>query len=233
MTHLSTLELVRFRAGELSPDRHAAAQQHLADCSTCHARADAAQADDDAVAVEPLPDWLPREGAAQSPGQWALWVRRWLPASTSLAAAALMLVVALPVLRAPAMSGDGLRSKGELPAMEVWVDSDGGARPLEVGEALQEGDRVQLFYDPRGADRVALAGRDHTGAIEIYGVLAPVRDGLQPAPFALTLDDAPGNQELFVVVGDAGLDAAAAEAAVRRGDPAVRRMVLPKERAQR
>ena len=104
-----------------------------------------------------------------------------------------------------------------------------GLRPLEVGDALSAGDRVQLWYDPRNADAVGFAGRDGTGAIEVYGVIHPTADGLQPAPFSLTLDGASGNQEFFVVPGAASLDDAAVRRAVLDLSPDVRRMVIPKE----
>jgi hypothetical protein len=147
----------------------------------------------------------------------------------SLLAAALVLLMALPALqRAPGVD-DGLRTRGALPDLEVWLQSPDGHRPLQVGEALGDGDQVVLFYHPHEADRVAIAGRDHTGEVEVYRLLHPVKEGLQPAPFGLTLDDAPGVQEFFVVGGASDLTASDAVEAILRMDDTVTRVVVPKE----
>ena len=81
-----------------------------------------------------------------------------------------------------------------------------------------------------GAERVGLAGRDSTGTIEVYGVLTPVKSGLQPAPFGLAMDGSPGQQEFFVVTGGRHLDDARVKEEVRRGvSERVTRLVIPKE----
>jgi len=235
MTHLSTLMLHRYRHGELPVDDATEAEAHLASCERCQARMAAADAEDAAIAQEPLPDFLaelateaelPPSAKQPEPSQWAVFLRRFGMPAVSLLAAASMLLVALPTLQRPTVD-DGVRTRGALPDLEVWLQSPDGHRPLEVGEPLSDGDEVVLFYHPHDADKVTLAGRDHTGDIEIYRTLRPVKEGLQPANFALTLDDAPGVQEFFVVAGDRS-EEEVVEAILSMED-GVTRVVVPKE----
>ena len=121
--------------------------------------------------------------------------------------------------------------KGLLPVVEAWVGVEQGRRPLHEGEALGGGAVVQLMYDPKGGSSVALAGRDDSGVIEVYTTNAPTGIGLVEAPFALTLDDSPGVQELFVVSSQMPLDELRVKAAILVGVPGARvgRLVIPKE----
>ena len=234
MSHLSTLALYRYHLGELPPPERLQADAHLASCAPCQARLEAARADDEAVASEPLPPLLQdlaapsAERDAPTPSQWALFLRRVGMPAVSLLAAAVVLLMALPITQQPSPP-PGNRTRGALPDLEVWLQEASGHRPLRVGEALGEGDQVVLFYHPHHAPSVALAGRDHSGEVEVYRVLHPVKEGLQPAPFGLTLDNAPGVQEFFVVAGPRDLSDAEVVAAIERGDPSVSRVVIPKE----
>jgi len=238
MSHLSTLALHRYRLGELSSSEADAAALHLESCNPCQARMAAAQEDDDAVAAEPLPAFLadlsdaplPDEPPAPEPAQWAVFLRRVGMPAVSLLAAAAMLLVALSSMQRP-IEDDGLRTRGDLPDLEVWLQSSDGHRPLQVGEALGDGDQVVLFFHPHDAERVAIAGRDHSGDIEVYRLLNPVKDGLQPAPFGLTLDDSPGVQEFFVVAGAEDFSESDAIDAILAMDRTVTRVVVPKEPA--
>ncbi len=235
MSHLSTLALHRYHLGELPPPEAARAEAHLASCEPCQARLEAARAEDEAIASEPLPAFLAEldqhavAPVAPAPSQWALFLRRVGMPGVSLLAAAILLLAALPVMQNPPPEAPGTRTRGELPDLEVWLQTDGGHRPLRVGEALGDGDEVVLFYHPHQAESVALAGRDASGQVEVYRVLHPVKDGLQPAPFGLTLDDAPGVQEFFLVAGPGGLSDAEVVEAIQRGDGSVTRVVIPKE----
>ena len=90
------------------------------------------------------------------------------------------------------LGGDEIRFKGELPALEVWVGTEAGLRPLRSGERVSEGTRVNLVFDARGHRLATLAGQDGTGSVEIYDTLDVAgQTGLIEAPFALELDDAP------------------------------------------
>lgn len=219
--HLSTLRLHQLRLGELEPAVARAAQDHVDGCSRCAARLrHQAQVRAEFV-LRPLPDALrapPRRGTT--------WWRLALP--LLLASAALGLLV----LRGPA-SPEGIRMRGTLPEMEVWVATEEGPRQLRDEERLEAGDRVAIKYDARGASHVGFAGRDNTGQIEVYGIFE-AGDGLVAAPFGLELDNAPGDQELFVVTGDARLDVIRVKEAIRgnvsggNGHERVQRAVVTK-----
>lgn len=224
--HLSTLTLHRLRLGELQGDALSAAKTHLDGCEVCRGRAGHQLREREAFVLRPVPQAI-RDVSARPALPW--W-REWLPLGLAFAAAAAVFV-AVPAIRGPdAPQIDTIRFRGELPTIEVWVDR-GGPRALRDGERVRAGERIQLGYDPRGASSIALAGRDGTGRIEVWTTNAPTGIGLVRAPFALTLDDAPGPQELFVVGSDRPLDEAAVKAALGGGVPGVRvaRVALPKE----
>jgi hypothetical protein len=218
--HLSTLTLHRLRYGELDPTSAEQARRHLASCPTCAGRLSVQERERAAFVARPVPQ--PLRGLSEEP-RMPSWWRELSGLALALAAAA-ALFVAIPSIR-PAVepgAGDIVRYRGELPAVEAWIDQGEGPRLLRPDDVLSAGHKVQLAYDPHGASSVAIAGRDGTGAIEVYTTNAPTGVGLVRAPFALTLDDAPGTQELFVVGSPGPLDEPTVKAAVRNGVPGVR-----------
>lgn len=224
MTHLSTLELHRFRLGELPAERVTEIETHLDSCTRCATRAGIQQQQAVAVAAAPLPALLAADiRPANRPWRGAF-------ASVTAVAAAVFLVVGLsgPLVH-PEVSPT-TRSKGVLPTVELWVGGEAGVHPLRSHQKLSAGDKVQVLYDTEGASFAVLAGRDGTQRIEIYGELPPHSE-LFPAPFALTLDDAPGPQEFFVVSANHPLSHAEVEAAIRHGvgDINVRVIAVEKE----
>jgi len=212
MNHLSTLMMHRVRLGELEGAARDEAEAHLRECEECTEIADAQAHAEDRFAEEPLPDWLlsleepsPMPASGHTPKLAPPIAHvpanrpfpRWIAGLLTLAAAALIVVGIGFSGGEPLEVG---REKGVLPTVELWVKSDVGPRPIRSGEALRTGDTVQVFYDSRGASHAVIAGRDGSGRIEVYGVV-PKHEKLGPAPFSLTLDDAPGPQEFFVVTG--------------------------------
>lgn len=236
--HVSTLTLHQLRYGELQGDALRDVRSHLDGCDVCAGRLRAQEQERAAFVVRPVPAFIRDLAAQQAPPPvpaWQRWLRQLAPMALATAAAASVFVIA-PSLRGgdevasadavadgivDGMGVDGVvdvvRTRGELPTVEVWVDTGAGPRLLRPEDRLGEGDRVQLAYDPQGASYIALAGRDASGQIEVYTTEAPTGIGLVRAPFALTLDDAPGVQELFVVGASVPLDASDVRAAVSGG----------------
>lgn len=223
MSHASTLRLHQLRLGELDPAAASALRAHLATCDRCARRLDHQAAERAAFVAEPLParlvprpSWRDRLRAG-----WAALVL--VPA---LAAAA-----ALVLLREP---DDGVRTKGTPSRIEAWVEVGQSARPVYSGEALGEGARVQLRYDPGDHRFVTLAGRDGNGMAEVYGTVSARGPGLVAAPFALVLDRSPGPQRFYAVMSETRPDPDAVMAALER-DPVVvpgaevLEVALPKE----
>jgi hypothetical protein len=191
MTHPSTLRLHQLRLGELAPAEEGILRGHVADCAVCTSRLGHQEATRAAFQRMPVPPALaPRV---------SLWERlgalRWMLGAIPVLAA-LFLVLRVHPPR------DGLREKGSVPALEAWVLTNGSARPAYTDEAFRAGTRVQLKYDARGRRYVTFAGRDGLGVVEVYGTVLGDDDGLQDAPFALTLDDSPGDQQFFAVLSD-------------------------------
>ena len=55
------------------------------------------------------------------------------------------------------------RVKGKTAPMEVWIKTTKGSREVRVGEALTQGDEVQVKFRPDGAKWVTVAGREFDG----------------------------------------------------------------------
>lgn len=219
MTHPSTLQLHQLRYGELSGEALGRVRSHLAGCDACAARLRAQEAERAAFVARPVPAALRQAAAPPRPAWW-----QWL-APLLVAAAVVLCVRALrdaPASGAAGPEAPEIRFRGELPAVEVWVKGDRGPRALGEDERLGPGSVVQLKYDPRGASAIAIAGRDGSGKVEVYTTEAPIGIGLVTAPFALTLDATPGDQELFVVGSPQPLDEGLVRLAVTRGLPGVR-----------
>lgn len=209
--HLSTLTLHRLRYGELATDAQASARAHLEGCARCRQRLGAQERTREAFVLQPIPPAI--RALSEPPRPRFAWVRQLLP-GLALAAVALTFV-AVPALREvrPGLQVEEVRTKGAGPALEVWVDRD-GVRAVRDTDVLSAGDRIQVVFDPRQAAHVTIAGRDPTGAIEVWGTVTPERPGMQPAPFALTLDATPGYQEVFVVASPWPLTRSEVERAV-------------------
>lgn len=220
MSHPSTLVLHQYRLEELDADERAAVAAHCAGCDRCTARLGAQQTARAAFVAEPVPPELERL-APPANGPFL----RLLAGATPLfaLAAALLLAVLAP-------HDTGIRTKGTLPDVELWVGSGDGPRAVRPDETLGEGAVVQVLYDTNGASHAVLVGLDARGLYEVYGEL-PVHDALAPAPFAITLDDSHGTQRFFVVTSDSPIDArAAVEAASTGTSPLKVRSVSVKKR---
>lgn len=212
MSHPSTLKLHQYRYGELDAAASAELRAHVDACASCSERLRAQEAQRAEFVALPVPDAIRELEAAPVP--W--WRRlRWaLVAGALIPAAAAALLLARPLLTGPvAPEIADTRTKGEAPALEVWVEGPEGLRVIGEGERLGAGDRVQPYFDPRGSPFVTFAGSDG-GDVEVYRTVAVENPGLQPAPFGLTLDDAPGPQWLYAIGSDAPLDVEAVRQAI-------------------
>ena len=194
MTHVSTPALHRVRLGESTPDEREAVRAHLDVCPRCADRLRLQEATRAAFVLEPVP------GALRSrPSPW----RRLVPWAVPVlaAVAATLLVVVLPSGPDPSRLGP-VRSKGELTAMEVVAERDAGPVVLAPGARVVPGDHLQIRFDPGPYPWAAFAGQDGSGAIEVFQVLRVEPGPLRPAPFALELDDTPGDEQIFVVFSE-------------------------------
>lgn len=199
--HISTLDLHRHRYGELAGDAAERVASHLQSCERCQRRLGVQQAERNSFAITPIPPAIQEIALPTRPANRPIWPRVVAIAAVALAAAAVG-VLGLPREGAPidqAPEHEDIRAKGDLPTLEVWVDSRSGPRALRAGEALHAGDRVQLLFRPEGASWVTLAGTDGAGNLELWGSFEPLGNHLQPAPFGLTLDETAGDQAFHLL----------------------------------
>lgn len=206
MSHPSALALHQYRLDELDSAERSAVDEHCSTCERCQARLGGQRAARAAFVNEPVPAAIERL-ATPANGPLLRWVAGAAPLF-ALAAALLLAVLTPP--------DAGVRTKGVLPDVELWVGTSDGPRALRPDEALGEGAVVQVLYDTNGARHAVLAGRDETGRVEVYGEL-PVHDTLAPSPFGITLDASHGRQEFFVVASDAPITATAVQHALSGG----------------
>ena len=219
--HISTLKLNQYRYGELESGASDEVRAHIERCEQCASRLAVQERARSEFALQPVPDAI---AATAVPANNTRWLFRLAPVVVAALALLLSTFFLLP--------DDGVRPKGFLPEIEVWVGTDAGPRPLRADEKLSAGDSVQLVYNPAGHPLVTLVGRDGSGTLEVYGSALPEQpDALQPAPFALTLDGARGPQEFWVIASDRPLDDGELLDAIegRLNDVHVRGVIVPKE----
>ncbi len=228
----NTLLLHRYQYGELEGEELEYVRRAITEDPETRRRWQAIQAAEAEHAVAPLPPALAALRDPPPPSPWRRWLTWAMPMGGVLAAAAaVLLVVGLPGGSPEVQPTEApyIGTKGSLPDLEVWVGSDAGPRPLRQGEAVGEGDAVQLAFDARGARFVTLAGRDGTGTLEIYRTLETGgQRGLITAPFSLVLDDAPGPQRFLVLGHDEPLSEEALRARLEAGEGELRTVTLQK-----
>jgi len=214
MSHLSPLKLQQLRLGELPTEQQQQAALHIADCDFCSTRLGDIQVARKEFLKAPVPDWaLPKARPFER-------VRRWWMAMVLVPTMAAAFLVLKPEIAPVGEEGavptedPGIRLKGEGEQLEVWVQTGETPRPLYQGESLGGGDKVQLRFHPGGHRFVTLAGRDSRGTVEVYGTLASKGAMLQPAPFALTLDDSKGEQVFYAILTNTKPDPAQVQTAL-------------------
>jgi hypothetical protein len=126
----------------------------------------------------------------------------------------------------PTIDEPDVRSKGADEVLDVWLKSEAGPQAVTSGQALGEGDEVQLGYRLDGP-WVSFAGRDASGQIEVYGSFE-VGEGHALMPFGLELDGSSGEQEFFAVQSEGPLNEGQVRTAIHEGGDAVLRVAVPK-----
>jgi hypothetical protein len=243
--HLSQLAVERYLLGELAGETLRRVEAEIEACAACRRRVDETAADDAAFTLRPMPAAIRALAAALAVGTARSWSVRWLIAVPAAAAAAAIVIAVLWTTSPPADGGrpepglvpgigarvaEGtLRAKGsriatpEATELELgFYLSEGGDRRLgRPGETLAAGDRIQFWYDGRGAPAFALVGVDGRGAITRYLPENPGEGRALPAGrgaslgVAIELDDAKGVERFFLCAGPDAADPRAVEEAAR------------------
>ena len=225
--HLSSLVLHRLRYGELTPDEITRARTHLDECPRCSAVLRTQENHRAAFELAPLPEAIKAASKTAPAPTWA-W-QRWFAWGVALAAAVVLTVIAVP-----RFTDDGVRIKGDGSTFEVWRDTTDGPAVLRDHGIVSAGDRIQARFKRPSGPWVTLAGVSARGEVEVHGTWAADMKSTdwQVAPFALELDDEPGDYALVLVFTDERPRETAVEA-VARGGPLpegaeLRRLTLEK-----
>lgn len=198
MNHPSTLKLHQLRYGELDSEQEREVRAHLESCAHCAGLLTAQQNHRQAFVVEPVP---PAIRELSQPAPVPFW-RRWTVLAPALALAALVLLVPQFLTAPPTVDPveePDLLAKGNGVLLEAWLQTDDGPMVLAQDALLSAGDRIQLKFASQGRPFVSFGGVDETGNAEVYGTFEVSGDGIEDAPFALTLDKTPGRQRFLAL----------------------------------
>jgi hypothetical protein len=261
--------LERYALGELPPDQSAAIRARLqAEAEAVRAgltpkgdlsaRLEALQASDAAI-LEAHP---PRQAAAEirrrihlrqaedrEPKRSPTGQRRWVIGVLGpLAAAALALVVVLPMLGPERPLEDNpetiiTTAKGFEPRLLVYRQTGRlEGEPMKEGDRARAGEMVQLAYIAGGSEHGVIVSIDGRGGVTLHHPAEPGGstqlsvDGERKLSFAGELDDAPGFERYFMVTSAQPIDVQAVLDAASRlaasGAAAERELPLPPQLEQ-
>ena len=130
-----------------------------------------------------------------------------------IAAAAVLILAALPMLRGPLgpsslSTPDTVRVKGYAPALRIYRENQGGAEVLVSGARVRENDLLQLSYIPDGRPHGLIFSIDGRGVVTLHYPLSPASStNLETGreivlPFSYQLDDAPEYERFFFITSD-------------------------------
>jgi hypothetical protein len=192
-TCLSDRTLDMLAAGELSTERLADVERHLAECDACASRRRAI--DEGKAAFERESPKFSELARPRRPAG-----RLWAFGATLAAAAALVLA-----LRVPRDEGS-LRTKGA-EHVGFFVEHGGVVREGVASEVVAPGDRLQLVYTSKSARYLAVLSRDGAGHASIYFPKAPEAVRIEagsstPLPYSLLLDETTGVETLYALFCD-------------------------------
>ena len=210
---VSTHELRRFLAGELTPERRAVIESDASLQPRLQALAAEQHADDAAFRVEvPLARFLADHQQRTTRGLFArLTSMRFTVGVGALAAACAVFLLVRPV-----DDEDPIRSKGG--RVGFMVRENEGARFGVDGEQLVSGAQIQFAVrDDSQRAAMVIVGVDGRGIVTVYAaerlnedderVKGPVAsEKTRLLPDSLVLDDATGAERFFVVYGDDDLE---------------------------
>lgn len=215
MGHISTLKLHKLRYGELSPDEQAEVKLHLSDCETCSSRLGAQENHRAAFELMPIPEALL---AAGEPSLWQRLSRGWFIAPLLVAALALFMISPDAL--------DGVNTKGSRD-IEILVE-DLGVFDRDEGDVIRPGDRIQLRIPPGEWVEVWVGD----GEAWLGGFPVEPSEAWQLVPFSLEVDEAPGPEQLVVLLTNHPISEDEAHDALSGDDLGgieVQTITLPKE----
>jgi hypothetical protein len=201
-TCCSDLDLDRLALGELSAERAAEVNKHLAESPSCAARSA------EFMGVHLLERPLPPPRAATNVPARLRHITQGVLFAAALAAA--MLFVVRP-------SDDVVTMKGDGDAFEVFVSRPSGDGVLGEGARVAPGDRLRFVVHTTAPQTVAVLSIDGAGTVSVYSPPRPLAPGRAELPGAIELDNVRGREVLMAFTCDHAVDAGSLVAAVKAG----------------
>ncbi|MEL6342883.1 MAG: hypothetical protein AAFV53_07100 [Myxococcota bacterium] len=192
MDHPSTLKLHQFRYNELSDDESRAIREHIRGCELCAQRLAAMDNRRAAFLLEPVPQAI-KDFNKRKRVSILDWLRRPAALGVLATAAAAFLVVNLsPGIFSTQVVGDMRKGGGPV---EVLVKEHG---VLAEWETIRPDDQIQLRIPPGEWQQVWVGdGRDWLGSFDVEP-----SNRWTLMPFSLTIDAAPGDESIVVVLAN-------------------------------
>jgi len=187
---LSAFHLDRWMMGELAPTDAESVRSHVTTCAACSTAVAGMRGVREEMRALPLPIVL-----AAPPR------RRWRPRA---AAGALGLVLAACLVLGLRAQFPGARSKGQGPALGMYVQHGGEVRRAGPGDLVAAGDAVRFSVTLPSPAYVAVLSIDPVGRASVYfpegKLAAPVPAGTDvPLPLGTRLDDTLGEERLLAL----------------------------------
>jgi len=248
---LSQLAVERYLLGELTPVEQSRVESVMAECERCAARVEETRTDDEAFSMRPVPDGIRELWTEPEPR--IRWPRILAIAIPVAAAAVIAAVVMPGVIGGDQVVTDipgigdradpdqiGLRgledggavrvsgsvdpgSKGSALSLGFYVLRDGKTVMGREGESLNEGDRIQFWYDVSAPTAGVVVGIDGRGAVTRYfpdsgSTAASLEQGKgHVIGSSVILDDAVGVERFFLCTAEGqALDPTEVEIAARK-----------------
>jgi hypothetical protein len=224
--HPSELELHRVALGQLPPDRQASVEAHAGDCPLC---ADALaslrlahQVFEGDVHARTAGAILSRAGE-RGPRRRSVWL--WL---LSAPAAALVLMVGWGALRSVGVLGPDLRTKGpgggQAVGLEVFARRGEQVFAVSAQTPLHQGDAIRFVVRrPAALDQLLVVGVQAAGVVTVYHPFGGTRSvalagaaGRLEVDGSIVLDDRPGPERVFALLGRQPIDLESVRAALAR-----------------
>lgn len=120
----------------------------------------------------------------------------------------LLLITRGPSIFAPRSQAEELRLKGGGAYLTVYKQTATGAQALDDGDAVAEGNNLQIGYVAGTSRYGAILSIDGRGAVTLHYPVSAAADPLMETggevllPFSYALDDAPDFERFFLVVSD-------------------------------
>lgn len=198
-TTYTALELERYLAGELEPERAAVIERAAEEDEELKGWMSERTAERDAFLLDPrrrpFASLVEEAGAAEKRRRSA-----WIPMLSIVAAAA---VVALIFVKPPENTG-GFRSKGGISVQAAVLEGERSSI-FDGNRKLHPGDRLRLSLDDAKGGYVTVLLEEQEGTIDVLydpTELGKVGPGTHRLPGSLELDTKLGRERIYVLVSD-------------------------------